>query len=44
MHMLLFAQDKGVSFSLEHAWRLLKDEHKWMGASTEKLFEKDKQF
>ncbi|XP_058772115.1 uncharacterized protein LOC131645942 [Vicia villosa] len=27
--------DEGVSFNLEYAWRLLKDEPKWMRASTE---------
>ncbi|CAI8596446.1 unnamed protein product [Vicia faba] len=30
-----FAQDEGTPFNLEYAWRLLKDEPKWMGASTE---------
>ena len=30
-----FTQDKGTTFNLEYAWRLLKDEPKWMGASTE---------
>lgn len=27
-----FSQDDGVPFTLEYAWRLLKDEPKWMGA------------
>ncbi|XP_058726667.1 glutathione S-transferase T3-like [Vicia villosa] len=29
----LFAQDQGTTFNLEYAWRLLKDEPKWMGES-----------
>ncbi|CAI8586142.1 unnamed protein product [Vicia faba] len=28
-----FAQDEGTTFNLEYAWRLLKDEPKWMGES-----------
>ncbi|CAI8587672.1 unnamed protein product [Vicia faba] len=28
-----FAQDQGTTFNLEYAWRLLKDEPKWMGES-----------
>ncbi|CAI8614654.1 unnamed protein product [Vicia faba] len=35
LHMHFFAQDEGTPFNLEYAWRLLKDEPKWMGASTE---------
>ncbi|XP_058726702.1 uncharacterized protein LOC131598084 [Vicia villosa] len=30
-----FLQDEGIAFNLEYAWRLLKDEPKWMRASTE---------
>ncbi|XP_058783494.1 glutathione S-transferase T3-like [Vicia villosa] len=30
-----FEQDEGAPFNLEYAWRLLKDEPKWMGACTE---------
>ncbi|XP_058760490.1 glutathione S-transferase T2-like [Vicia villosa] len=30
-----FEQDEGAPFNLEYAWRLLKDEPKWMGASIE---------
>ncbi|XP_058764180.1 glutathione S-transferase T3-like [Vicia villosa] len=30
-----FAQDQGTTFNLEYAWRLLKDEPKWMGESIE---------
>ncbi|XP_058753538.1 glutathione S-transferase T3-like [Vicia villosa] len=30
-----FLQDEGIAFNLEYAWRLLKDEPKWMGALTE---------
>ncbi|XP_058774854.1 uncharacterized protein LOC131649128 [Vicia villosa] len=28
-----FAQDQGTTFNLEYAWRLLKDEPKWMQES-----------
>ncbi|XP_058772584.1 uncharacterized protein LOC131646597 [Vicia villosa] len=28
-----FAQDQGTTFNLKYAWRLLKDEPKWMGES-----------
>ncbi|XP_058725972.1 uncharacterized protein LOC131597283 [Vicia villosa] len=30
-----FEQDEGAPFNLEYAWRLLKEEPKWMGACTE---------
>ncbi|XP_058751368.1 glutathione S-transferase T2-like [Vicia villosa] len=30
-----YEQDEGAPFNLEYAWRLLKDEPKWMGAFTE---------
>ena len=30
-----YAQDMGEPFNLEYAWRLLKDEPKWMGESLE---------
>ncbi|XP_058787444.1 glutathione S-transferase T2-like [Vicia villosa] len=39
-----FEQDEGAPFNLEYAWRLLKDEPKWMGASIENSSKRTKNF
>ncbi|CAI8586412.1 unnamed protein product [Vicia faba] len=38
------SQDESTPFNLEYAWRLLKDEPKWMGASTENSSKRTKNF
>ncbi|XP_058766031.1 uncharacterized protein LOC131639561 [Vicia villosa] len=37
-------QDEGVAFNLEYAWWLLKDEPKWMGASTKNSLKRIKNY
>ena len=38
----IWKEDEGTNFGLEHAWRLLKDQPKWLEQFTESCFKRTK--
>lgn len=41
---VIWKEDEGNDFSLEHAWHLLKDKPKWLQTMHINLFKKNKAF